>query len=113
MPIGVPVEVDLAARAHAVDAVARPCARRPLRARTVHAVRDDVQFQRLAARVVRADGVAPTQRSLAAAEHEHHVLAGLIAEVVEPGACQADAPHARAEIAHVGHLELQRAHARD
>src|SRR5207244_9339974 len=52
------------------------------------------------------------QWTLAAAEHQHHVLPSLVTEV-RTGARQPDAPHARSEVSHLGHLEREWLHALD
>src|SRR5437588_3357453 len=113
MPVGRLVEIDLAPRANAVDPVAGLRGHRPLGAGPMHAMRDDVQLERGGARIVPTDGVAPRQRSLATTQHEHEVLTGLVAEVLESVAGEQNATHSGPEIGGIDDFELERSHTRD
>jgi hypothetical protein len=77
-------------------------------------VRDHVELERLTSRIVLPDRVSATERSIAVAtEHEHDVLTWLRGELVEAGARQPKPPHPRAQVAGLGHLQLQRPYAID
>ena len=74
---------------------------------------DDVQLDRPGARVVPTDGVPPTDRPLAAREHQHDVLAGLIRKVLEPVTGQKELAHPRPQVVDLDDLQLEQLHARN
>src|SRR5437763_13918172 len=106
MPVGLWVDVDLAARSNAIDSISDTRFGDPVGAWSVDAMGHDVQLERVALRIESSDRVAPTQRALAAAENQHHVLAWPMAEV-GPRAGQFNASHVWADVANVRHAELQ------